>query len=118
MGYFAGSIDTTTCTRWPTLDAAGRERAPRAPFGHVIDVNSHAPVVGARVGLPGLDSGFLGDPGATTTATGGYTMPAAFAHAYPYLASVGGGYEPALVKPFTSPPARRCATSRTSAAGP
>src|SRR5262249_11779127 len=52
------------------------------------------------VGLPGLDSGFPGDPGTTTTATGAYVLPAAFAHAYPYVAASGAGYEPAVVKPF------------------
>ncbi len=102
MGYFAGSIDSNDASPVADFSMPPAANAPKGTVsGTVIDVNSHAPVVGARVGLPGLDSGFTGDPGATTTATGSYAMPAAFAHAYPYLASVGGGYEPAMVKPFT-----------------
>jgi hypothetical protein len=102
MGYFAGSIDSNDVHPVADFSMPPAANAPKGTVsGTVIDLNSHAPVAGARVGLPGLDSGFAGDPGATTTATGSYTMPAAFAHLYPYLASVGGGYEPALVKPFT-----------------
>ena len=66
----------------------------------MIDVDTHAPVRNARVGLPGLDSGFPGDPGATTSATGGYRIPPAFVHVYPYLFAVGAGYESGLVRPF------------------
>jgi hypothetical protein len=101
MGYFAGSLGSADLK--PVADFS----LPPAPTaakgtvsGTVVDVNTHAPVAGARVGLPGLDSGFAGNPGATTAGTGRYALPPTFAHLYPYFMASGAGYEPAIAKPF------------------
>jgi hypothetical protein len=101
MGYFAATIDSNDIHPVANFSLPPAPGAPKGTVsGTLIDVDTHAPVRNARVGLPGLDSGFPGDPGATTSATGSYRMPAAFAHLYPYLAARGGGYESSLVRPF------------------
>ena len=101
MGFFAGSLDSADVTPVADFSTPPAAGAPKGTVsGTVIDVNTHAPVAGVRVGFAGLDSPFPGGAGATTSATGAYTMPAAFAHLYPYLTSSGAGYEPVIVKPF------------------
>ena len=62
---------------------------------------AHAPVAGTRIAFAGLDSGFPGNAGATTAATGRYTFPALPIGPYPYLIAGGaGGYERSVVTPF------------------
>jgi hypothetical protein len=101
MGYFAAALDGADTTPVANFSLPPAPTTPKGTVsGTVIDITSHAPVRNARVGLPGLDSGFPGDPGATTSATGTYRMPPAFVHVYPYLAALGAGYEPTLARSF------------------
>ncbi len=101
MGYFAGSLDSGDVEPVESFALPPAANAPRGTVsGTVIDIDTHAPVIGTRVSFAGLDPGFPGGAGATTLATGVYTLPALPTGSYPYLVAGGAGYEPAVIKPF------------------
>src|SRR5262249_48373431 len=81
MGFRAGRIDGNDSP--PVADF---RLPPAGPFnshvtGRVFDVDSHAPLHGALVGLAGV----AGGPGSATTVGGHFALPPAFATRYPYL---------------------------------
>ena len=102
MGYFAGTLggsDTGPVANFDLPPAAATAKGTLS--GSVIDFDTHAPVAGTRIAFAGLDSGFPGNAGATTAATGRYTFPALPIGPYPYLVAGGAaGYERSVVTPF------------------
>ena len=108
MGYFAGTLDGSDTG--PVANFA----LPPAPRGEGLRhrqrdrLRTHAPVRHAHR-VPGLDSGFPGNAGATTAATGGTGSPAAVGP-YPYLFAGGRRVRASVVTPFALAAGVRAAT--------
>ena len=100
MGFFAGAFDGNDTHPVESFALPPAATSPKGTVsGTVVDGDTRAPLVGTRVSFAGLDSGFPGNAGATTGATGGYTLPALPVGTYPYLLA-GAGYEPPFTTPF------------------
>ncbi|MEZ5098734.1 MAG: M36 family metallopeptidase [Thermoleophilia bacterium] len=102
MGFFAGTLGGADAQPVASFDVPPAPGQVGTLAGTVTDVDTGAPVTGARVSLPGLASGFPSDLAATTPPGGQFSIANVPAGTYPYIHAVAPGYDAVLGSNVTS----------------
>jgi extracellular elastinolytic metalloproteinase len=96
MGFFAASTGGDDFTPIEDFSVPPKAHVRSTVQGTIVDIDTHAPLAGAKVTFPGHNSGFGGSYTAVADSAGRYSISNVLPGTYPEVTASRPGYEPVI----------------------